>query len=444
MKNSIGFRKFSIDIATTLARQLGSGLIQLLIAIVIARLHGPEGSGVYTITMLLPLMLTTLMNMGVGPANVYFIGAGLIQPRDAWFKTLKLYAVLIIVGTVIGAVVITFFAHYWFPGIKAALLWLALIVFPFSLLLSFIASFFQGLQQFKKYNIIILLQPISTLAAIALLYFMGERDLESLVIATIFGVVLSLFFALRQLLPIIKAGRDDNKREAPSLLSYGFKAHLGNIITFANYKADLILVNYFIGPIGAGVYVVAMQFSEKLWLFSGAVSTVLLPKLSELSSNEEEKTALTPIVCRGVLVLTGLASLLLVALAEPVVRIMFGPAFYGAVPVLYALTPGIILWAGGRVLANDVASRGKPEFNLYISLVVLTTNLLGNLILIPSFGLLGAAIATSLAYLVDFILKLVVYVRFTGNDWIRVVFVQGDDFRMIKSFFDKRRSAHKK
>ena len=48
-------------------------------------------------------------------------------------------------------------------------------------------------------------------------------------------------------------------------------------------------------------------------------------------------------------------------------------------------------------------------------------------------GLVGAGIATSVAYFLDFLAKLLVYVRLTGNKWVLVVFVIKDDVRLLKS-----------
>lgn len=434
MKNSVGFRKFGLDVVATLVRQVGSGLIQLVIVIAIARLYGPEGNGAYTVAMLLPLTLASLMNMGVGPANVYFLSAGLLRPKHAWKKVLKLYLALSILGLVVGCFVILLSGARLFSGVDVTLLWLALVAFPISLFLAFVSSFFQGLQQFRIFNLVLLLQPIVALTFIFSFFVFDLEGICFVILAYILSTLITSLVAVVKLRPLLRT--EDAKgieKECPSFVSYGMKAHLSNIITFLNYKADLFLVNVFIGPVGAGVYAIAMQLSEKLWLFSGAVSTVLLPKLSELSSNETEKSALTPVICRWVLMITALGCLALIFAADLLVRLLFGQEFMSAVPPLLALMPGIVLWAGGRVLGNDIASRGKPETNLYISIFVFLVNVGGNLILIPAYGLIGAAIATSVAYGLDFFLKLSFYLKVTSNNFSNVVFVTRSDLSKLKS-----------
>lgn len=432
MANGLGLRKLSVNVVATLGRQLGSGLLQLVLMAVIARAYGPSGNGAYSVALLLPMLLSSFLNLGVGPANVYFLGAGLIHPRVAWKRTLKIYVLLCSLGLAIGAGVIFIFGTKWFPGLNEDLLWVSLLVFPFSLLLALVSSFFQGLQEFKKFNLALLLQPFATLLLTLLIIIAGFGGLYLLVVAYLVGVVLTLAVAVRQLLPML-GEVEQNSNESVPLLSYGLKSHLSNIITFLNYKTDLFLINYFVGPLGAGIYVVAVQLVEKLWVLSTAVSAVLLPRLSQLSSDERRKSMLTPLICRWVLLFTFVASLILLAVAPTLIELVFGTQFEGAFPVLAALVPGIVLWAGGRVLANDIASRGKPEITFYISIAVLVTNVTLNFMLIPLAGLVGAGIATSVAYFLDFLAKLLVYVRLTGNKWVLVVFVIRDDVRLLKS-----------
>ena len=56
----LGLRSLSRDFAATFMRQLGAVLLGLVTAAIIARVYGPEGNGVFAISLLLPNMLSTL------------------------------------------------------------------------------------------------------------------------------------------------------------------------------------------------------------------------------------------------------------------------------------------------------------------------------------------------------------------------------------------------
>jgi O-antigen/teichoic acid export membrane protein len=106
-----------------------------------------------------------------------------------------------------------------------------------------------------------------------------------------------------------------------------------------------------------------------------------------------------------VLCLTAAAAILSVVglhwLLEPVFGIEFVCAFS---PFLWLL-PGVLAGAGARVQANCIAAAGKPEWNMYVAIWVVSLNILGNIILIPIWGIDGAAMATSLAYMANAAVK---------------------------------------
>ena len=217
-----------------------------------------------------------------------------------------------------------------------------------------------------------------------------------------------------------------------ALLTYGYKAHLSNILAFVNYRADIFLVNFFTGPAAAGVYVIAVQLSERLWLLSRAASTVLLPRLSQLSS-DEAALQLTLIVTQWVLWITLAASLLTALVGYPFVcRFLpislqptgpwcFGPALcWGPLPAFLPTT-----------------SPAGDELNMYTSIVVVLINVAGNVALIPGHGIHGAAVATSLAYGINFALRLAMHRYFTGTPIWRNILIGRSDLAILNSLREK-------
>jgi O-antigen/teichoic acid export membrane protein len=261
----------------------------------------------------------------------------------------------------------------------------------------------------------------------------GNRDITHLIIANLISQVIVLCITISRLRALLGPKDSD---EPPvkffrKTLGYGWKAHLSNILAFVNYKADILLTNFFLGPAAVGIYVIAVALAEKLWIVSQAVSTVILPRLSQLSSEEDKRKRITPMVTRWVLAVTFVCALLLSVIAGPFIALVFGKDYIEALLPLWILLPGIVMTSASRVMANDIAARGRPEFNMYISVVVVVVNLVGNCILIPSYGLAGAAAATTFAYALNLLLRLQLYVRFSENRWTESLFVKPSDFRLL-------------
>ena len=62
------------------------------------------------------------------------------------------------------------------------------------------------------------------------------------------------------------------------------------------------------------------------------------------------------------------------------------------------LLPGVVLLGGAKVLTNEIAGRGYPHYNSLNSGLALVLTVIFDLVLIPRYGVVGAALASSLAY----------------------------------------------
>jgi len=136
---------------------------------------------------------------------------------------------------------------------------------------------------------------------------------------------------------------------------------------------------------------------------------------------------------RFVFIVTILGALFLALIISPLVNILFGADYSEATGALRWLLPGIVLGGVARVLANDLAARGRPELNMYTALLVVIVNVLANIILIPGMGIKGAAIATTLAYSINFVVKLALYARLSGNCWWKPILFTCKDLDMVRS-----------
>ncbi len=431
--------KMGNNIFATLGSQIFAGLFQLGIVVLIARIYGPEVNGRYAIALLLPGLLATTLNLGIAPANVYYLGAGFYSARAVFLTNIRFALILSVSGMCLGATLISYKGEEFFPGISQFMLFLALLVFPFSLAQGFILSIFQGLQRFKEYNIALISYPILVFISVIVLIIAGIEDFSYLIIANIFGIFVSLILSLTMLRKHLNKSDSDKLYPIKTALNYGYKAHLSNILAFLNYKADIFLVNLFITPTAAGVYVISVQISERLWLLSQAVSTVALPHLSQLRGNEEARTTLTPLLARLTLTVTFVAASMLAIIAYPLVLFLFGDEFKHSIIPLLTLLPGIVAGSASRILSNDIAARGRPELNMYMSIFTVSINIIGNIILIPLHGLFGAALATSLAYSLNFAIRLFFYWRLTNVTPNKVLFIRFEDILMLyKLFFTKK------
>ena len=181
--------------------------------------------------------------------------------------------------------------------------------------------------------------------------------------------------------------------------------NLGSFVLFTLYVSilhlDVLLIQWFRGSAATGMYRAALTLAEFLWVVPRIAQLTLLHSTSELWSKESHQriTALSTRVARYTLIFTTLLVVGLAALARPTVTTYYGPDFEAAVLPLLILLPGALGFAVARpIFAIGQANGDFRQLNLATGSAALL-NLFGNLLLIPRYGIEGAAVATSASYL---------------------------------------------
>ncbi|WP_290813402.1 polysaccharide biosynthesis C-terminal domain-containing protein [Halovivax sp.] len=184
------------------------------------------------------------------------------------------------------------------------------------------------------------------------------------------------------------------------LLSYNLLTILLMGATFSLYHVDIVLLQAFHGSRETGLYRASLQVAEFLWLVPIVIGTVFIHSLSELWSTGRDGLIeeISARATRYTVVLTLLLAIGVAALAEPFVTLYFGREFAPSVGPLLVLLPGAV----GFAVARQVFSVGQAKGDLRPLIAATGTaaaiNLLLNLVLIPPYGMWGAAIATSIGY----------------------------------------------
>jgi len=422
--------KFAKDTTITFVTRILTLILGLVSSVIIARFLGPEGKGVYALAVLLPSLIVTFANLGIGQAAVYYIGRGKYPPKEIFGNNIILSLVLGTFSVIIGLLIVFFFQNLVFPGIARCYLLLMLVLIPLDLFFSYVNMMLLGLQRIKEYNAISIGKTITFLGLIAIALWGLKIDIIGAILANIMATLLA------DVLLLFKAKRvangisfQLNKAYIKESFLYGIKAQLSNILSFLYLRLDIFLIGALMSPLAVGYYSVAVGIAEKLWLIPQSASTVLFPKVAS-EKDEKRRKEFTPLVSRATLFVTSLGALAVYFLSRWVILFLFSKAYLPAVRALQILLLGIVATSGSMPLGNDLAARGKPILNAYCNMVAVIVNLSLNLIWIPKFGIEGAAWATSVSYGIAFIGRILLYCRLSGNRWTIVVFPQRGDWAL--------------
>lgn len=415
----------------TFVTRIGMQIISFITSIMVARFLGPEGKGELALILLLPTILTTFVNLGFSVSTTYFVGKKKFSLSTIVANNIFITFILSVVSIIIGAVLVFFMQDSYFKNIKICYLLLGLLIVPPTLFIQNIGCILQGVQEFKKYNLINLAYNIVYLLLLLFLFLFPSTYVA---LFALLGTLLinCLLFYLSVISPLENIRFNLDRLYIASSVKYGLKSYLNNVITYFNYRIDLLILNYFLNPTSVGYYTVAVSFAELLWIISHSASTVILPRVASLEKNDQ-KNQVTALASRVVLFFTFISIIIMFFLSNWVVKFFYSSLYAESIMPLKIILIGILSISFARILTNDLAGRGKPEYNTYASGVGLLLNIVLNIIFIPAYGINGAALSSSVSYSIQGIFTLLMYCKLTNSSVKEVILIRKDDFILIKN-----------
>jgi O-antigen/teichoic acid export membrane protein len=169
------------------------------------------------------------------------------------------------------------------------------------------------------------------------------------------------------------------------------------VVNLLSYRVELFVLQRYRGLADVGIYSIAMQAAEALWLIPAAIATAITAPCV----HETEPRAVSLVkrsVGRGLLYMGGAAGLVGV-LAPFAVPLIFGEAFRPAWRALALLLPGVVLYAPVTILVVYLSVRhGRPRLSLAVSVAAMAVTLAAAVVTIPRWGISGAGVASTIGY----------------------------------------------
>lgn len=422
--------KFLKNSAITLVTEILVLVSGFATMVIIARMLGPEGKGLYSLIILIPGTIVVFSGFGIESANVYFTGNKKYKAGEAAFNSLAIsivFGVLLAIffGFILGP---DFFKRYVSLGAAPSFYILsAILLIPFLLFLGFFRNIIRGEERMKEYNISRSLDNLLQLALLIILAFVFHLRLAAAVYSFIFSIIFSAIFAFYFVYRKNEFIFSFNPRLIKDFFIYGIKVYLANIVSFLSYRFDIFLVAFFLDPLSVGLYSISVAIAERMLIMPGTLATVLFPRISACCDDEANR--LTPKVSRHTVFFMIIASLAAFFIAKPFIAIFFGENFAPAVEPLLFLLPGIIAFGIGGVLAADLSGRGRPEFAIYSASTCLVSNIVLNIFLIPRFGINGAAISSSIAYWLDTLIIIFAFLKISKRPLSEFLIIKKEDLK---------------
>lgn len=386
---------FVAKVAETFAIRTVLVAVGLITSVIVARILGPEGRGLYAVAITVGATGVQLGNLGLHASNTYYVAKDrMLLPSLVGNSLLISFA---FGGVGAGLAWIAFSLWPRLAPIDGALLGLALTWIPFGLACMLLQNLLLGIQEVRAYNKVELITNIGNVILIGFLVILGIISVESLFLVGLVALIMTLFWTMWRLRSHFASIPEPSLALFKGNIAYGFKAYLAALFSFLVLRVDLLMVKYMLDAEQAGYYSIAAAMADMVYMLPVVTGTILFPKLSAMTDATTKWQFTGRLANRLTLVMffvAGFAALL----AKPMLGLLYGEEFLPAVPAFIWLLPGIVMLSINTIFLNYFAAIGMPPITVYSPVIAVIINIILNLELIPSLGIVGASISSVVAY----------------------------------------------
>jgi O-antigen/teichoic acid export membrane protein len=391
------------------AKRLGSNVLEILVfrslstplALLLVVLQGrflePSGRGRFVLAVLTVSIFSRLLSqLGVAVANH--------MSRKEWdtppeLRPLAQRALGLAAGLgLLGAVAIVAIGELTpSVGVGAAAIAAAALV-P-NVLWQTASGIMLGLGRIRSWNYVQLTSPLVTVAATAVLVAgLGggvDAALASWTGAHLLTCVLALYLMRDVWLPLARPSLVDGVSQ--TLVRLALVMGALQVISLVGYRVELFVLEAIDGVDAVGVYSVANQAAEAMWLLAAAIATAITAPV--VRDREEQAVELIESSLVKSLLYTAAVGALVAISAPFVIRFALGSAFAAARTPLLLLVPGAVAYAPVQILVVYLSvRRGRPRLSLLAGLAAMLVTVSASVPLIRAFGASGAAGASAIGY----------------------------------------------
>lgn len=408
-------------------RQTGVTIVGLVTSVVIARVWGPEGAGWFFICHFLSNIAFTITAAGFPAAITYSLSSKSRGHEELIAWSLVRIPLVLLIQWLFISIYILGFADLNIKNINVTVGMMVLLA-TLNTFKEFILAILQSKKDIIRYNKCLAIESFSILVLLTIFSTLKLPMLMSIFCSLILASILGFLPTAIDLLKKVYWPNQLKKNQRDTIV-FAMKSYPSALLAFLNNRFSIIFITAFFNIEALGIFSVALTLSEKLLTLARAVSISIFPRIADKSSNANFHT---PLVASLTFWVTGIIAIALAAIAKPLITHLYGTNFSEAITFVYVLVSAIPFFAVSRILAQDLAGRGKPELNAITSASALAVNITLCFFLYEKFQLLAVVISFAGSMLTNTILKIIIWCKLTKQPITRLFLLNTSS---IKSYF---------
>jgi len=388
--------------------------LRLLKTAALMRLLGPAGRGIYGVLVTISLLVVSFGNLGFGLGSVYVISDRKYELRKVIGNAFLYILVqgMILMGVVL---VLSHFGEFVFRENRQIVEQFKVFLFAAVFLMLFeglTRSLLTGIKDIHFVNLRQVSFSILTVFLLLVLWHVTGNGVQSALVA---WVTTSAFLAVCTLIRLWRKAGGRLGMSLPYMKEaffFGIRGNLSMVANTAVRRIDLLFIAHYLGVKAVGYYAASVSIAEILLMVSESASGPFLPLRLELGKKTGRH--FSSLIVKYVLIVMALVCGLTALLGQVIIRLLYGASYLPAFGPLLWLLPGILALSIYHFLKADIYSLNRPGFVSWISVLALVCNLILNVMMIPRYGINGAAISSSISYLLSTLILLAFFFHKTG------------------------------
>lgn len=413
----------SMGLSSFLYVILSSGAILaggLIFRLVVYRAIGPDQAGVLALSLSIISVSSMFITLGFPVAIVKFCSSS-PMPSDAGGYILTGTLAMIVHGLGTLAVLIALMpllAGWLNSPDLVKLLWAIIPCTGLTAFISFWEQSYNGMLKFKESAGINLTNNIAKIVVVIALMAWLAASAEIGLLAILVGNIIAVSWGVALIVIIVRHQRwkGFTTDRLKDLYAFGLYQFGTMALELLSQHAGVLLTAGFLSHRETGLYSTAALVALSVWVLPSSMQRITYPKMSEYWAREDKETLQQMLnsAIRFSLVISMPTVFLLFYLRSDVIVTLFGSAFEAAAVPLGILLVGYTFNAVvSRPVGGSMGALNKPSLDLVRAIIWTSCNIGLSMLLIPRWGMVGAAVATTTALVVNSVISTAFVFKFS-------------------------------
>ena len=385
--------------SNTLVRVIG-----YVYRVLMGRMLTPYEYGLLNLALPLQYMIMILTSSGVAPGIAKFVAEyDAVDDEESLNYVISsslLYFPLI--GLLLG-LVLFFLARpigiYLFHDVNVIIpLQISAMALPFGMGISVYTGIFQGFKKIEYMSVVLIFEQLLRVVFATFLVFLGWKTIGAISGSSL-GFVFALPFAYLLFKHLKLRYTKQGFEQFKEVFYFSIPTSATALAAFALAYIDIICLGILLNPEEVGIYSAASPTSRIILAFSAGLYAILLPSIAEVNAKgsfDKVKGITVDSLKFSLVVLIPVAAISIV-FSKEIITLLFGSNYVGAVRAFELLVVGIVFLAIFMVCSAVFQGLSKPGTPMVILILTVVIDAVLNFILIPIYGIEGAALATMIS-----------------------------------------------